>query len=228
MDHYPNTAISFEKRQFVMRGLYTTDIMFKRWQRQNAFYELGLLQTIRAYKRRGTYVDIGANLGNHSIFFANFCLATSLVAVEAHPAIYAVLLKNLASNVPGKVICTTENKAVLDKDGNTVAVGIIDPKNVGGTKVTDKGATTVQTITVDTLVRDKNKIAVIKMDIEGCERRALLGAIDTIEKHKPLVAMEASNAAEFRQLNTVMDSLGYKTVFKTDKKPASYLWVPRG
>jgi hypothetical protein len=65
------------------------------------------------------------------------------------------------------------------------------------------------------------------MDIEGCERRALVGAVQTINNCRPLVAMEAGTPDELRQLTTVMKTFNYKIVFRTKKNPASYLWVPK-
>lgn len=211
----------------MMAGLCETDLMFKRWRRHRKFYELDLLNAIRKRNVRGKYIDIGANLGNHSVFFANFCKATSLLALEAHPEIYKVLCENLARHIPTTVPRVSANFAVMDHDGQHVTMGPINPNNVGSTSICSTTAGAIPTITLDTLVGDSVDVAVIKMDIEGYERYALAGALFTIDRCRPLVAMEAGTDEELQDLNAVMQPRGYEIVFRTKKNPASYLWVPK-
>lgn len=56
-----------------------------------------------------------------------------------------------------------------------------------GSRVSDAGED-VKCDTLDRLLEGK-KISFIKMDIEGAERRAVMGARDIIEKNKPVLAI---------------------------------------
>ena len=55
-----------------------------------------------------------------------------------------------------------------------------------------------KTISIDDFVKDNKieKIDFIKMDIEGCELKALHGAINTLKKHKPKLAIAAYHKYE--------------------------------
>jgi FkbM family methyltransferase len=209
----------------MLAGLYDTDIMFRRWRRHNVFYELSLLDKIRSYNARGMYIDVGANLGNHSVFFANFCKATTLLTIEAHPAIHKVLALNLRNYV--KIPYVSFNCAAAAVDGGHVTMSGIDEDNVGATAIVNHHEGPITTVTIDGLVADHVDVAVIKMDIEGYERHALLGALQTIDRCRPLVAMEAWTEEELQALDDIIRVHGYEIVFRTEKNPASYLWMPK-
>ena len=106
--------------------------MIRRFHKDHKFYELGLLETIKELDISGTYVDVGANIGNHAIFFANFCKCNKLICVEAHKEICEVLKINVDKHV--KIPTTIINSAMVDKLG-FAEIGPINPGNVGSTRV---------------------------------------------------------------------------------------------
>lgn len=57
-----------------------------------------------------------------------------------------------------------------------------------GSKVADSGVETVQAVSIDEIVKDE-RVTYIKMDVEGAEMRALMGAKRTIMKNRPRLAI---------------------------------------
>ena len=72
-----------------------------------------------------------------------------------------------------------------------------------------------KSLSIDDLVQKENmsKVDFIKMDIEGAEPKALLGAINTIKRFKPKLAISIyHNLNDYSQIATWIDNLrqGYR------------------
>lgn len=65
---------------------------------QRVFYEREELEIIATHFKGGTFVDIGANVGNHSIFAAKFLGASKVIAFEPSPTAYVIFKCNIALN----------------------------------------------------------------------------------------------------------------------------------
>lgn len=76
-------------------------------------YESRMLEFIRSLNKKGTYVDVGANIGNHSVFFDKFCKSDKVVAIEPIKQIFDVLSENIDLNKARKT--TTLNIAASSK-----------------------------------------------------------------------------------------------------------------
>lgn len=61
--------------------------------------------------------------------------------------------------------------------------------NLGSSTISENGSETIQTIDLDTFMKDKGKVGFLKMDIEGAEMEALIGAKETIKRDKPNLAI---------------------------------------
>jgi hypothetical protein len=63
------------------------------------FYETEELTIIaQFFPRGGVFVDIGANVGNHSIYVCNYLEPLQVVAIEPNPVVIPILKINLALN----------------------------------------------------------------------------------------------------------------------------------
>jgi Met-10+ like-protein len=63
------------------------------------FYEAEELDIIRRhFKENGVFVDIGANVGNHTIFASKLLKAEKVIPFELHPDALAILTTNIALN----------------------------------------------------------------------------------------------------------------------------------
>lgn len=137
-------------------------------------------------------LDCGANIGLFSIWASNRC--QTIYAFEPGSENIDSLRENLRLNQINNV-CVVP-LAILDKQsfvrlllnrsrGNSV---IGDDSKLNGAEEIES----VQSTSIDEFCEKEGSIRVdfIKMDIEGAEECAALGASETIKKHKPRLAIE--------------------------------------
>lgn len=154
-----------------------------------AEYEPGVSALIRKYAR-GVCLDIGANAGWLTDIMSE--TADEVHAFEPHPTNVRKLCKMLPKNVTVHVV------AVCDRDGE---VAFFDCKDTAGGHALWNPAKAANN--VKTRARPKQRIVqacrldtlhlspqFIKIDVEGAEYAVLKGAVQTIEKHRPVVVLE--------------------------------------
>lgn len=120
------------------------------------------------------FIDVGANVGIYSIWVTTITGATS-VAFEANPETYGKLQRNIRLNqLEPKIF--THNCAVGEKRGS---VNITTSKG-GLDHIVADGVENKQTALIEMVALDHQEIALnpaaIKMDVEGYEMNALIGA----------------------------------------------------
>ena len=139
------------------------------------WYELSNLQFIQSLQIEGNYVDVGAYIGTHSMFFDLFCPSSIVYSFEPQPKIYPKLVRNLEANGASK--CKTFNVALSDVPGKGTV-----PGEYGGARLTyqtQPSPGTVDIITLDSLgLKD---IKLMKVDAEHSELRVLKGAEETLK-----------------------------------------------
>jgi FkbM family methyltransferase len=142
----------------------------------------------------GTFIDMGANIGVHSLLAAlRSGREGKVLALEASPVTFPILVDNLASaGCPGAVAV---NVAVWDAPG-IIAFSHI-PHIIGGSHVNPTADENWQVFTVpcdslDNLAEKAGleRVDLIKIDVEGSEIRALLGAQATLSRYKPPIIVE--------------------------------------
>ena len=134
------------------------------------------------------FIDIGANIGVHSIYFsASF---SAIYAFEAHPRTYELLKFN-----------TFEYSNIKTKH---VGIGAVQKKmrlssnrhNLGGSSFRydqDQGQYfDVNIVSLDSLRNLFDEVGVIKIDVEGMEKEVIDGALEIISSDKPIVLFEHS------------------------------------
>lgn len=92
------------------------------------------------------------------------------------------------------------------KKGAYSSKGIIkfDGEKGGISKIDENGNDVIETITIDELICDDDKVTFIKMDIEGAELEALKGVAETIRRDKPRLAISIYHKPE-----DIIDILSY-------------------
>jgi len=130
-------------------------------------------------------VDIGANIGHHSLCFARAVGPQGRVyCFEPDPENHALLKRNAQANGYGNVIA--EQKAVSDRTG-TLRLYQSD-ENRGDHRIFDPhdGRASVEVATVrldDYFAEQDGPISLIKMDIQGAKYAALQGMRGLIERN---------------------------------------------
>lgn len=182
----------------------------------NAFYERDLLEHLwRVVAHKGTFVDVGANIGNHTLFFARY-MASRVVAFEPHPRNYDILTSVVATNQLAHV--TTVPIGVSSASGvATLALPAGVSKNAGSftmqIQVPTEGSVDVPVNTLDQLLKGHNEpITLIKIDVEGHEEHVLSGARGILVEHRPHLIIEAHLPEHLSAIQSQLKPLGYRTL----------------
>jgi FkbM family methyltransferase len=137
-------------------------------------------------------LDIGANIGNHSIAFAQ--IAKQVFSFEPHPITFQLLSLNTSRHKNVRAFNlgasnTTQTLSAFSPLGNMGATSICSDNSNGQNK--SEGVVDLQLAPIDELKEISGfEIGFIKIDVEGHEYQALQGLKKTLEKNYPIVALE--------------------------------------
>ena len=160
------------------------------------FYEAEELDIIRRYFRQnGVFVDIGANVGNHTIFASKILNAQKVIPFELHPDALALLTTNIASNN-----CQNVDESFLGYGVSSSGEPLSPQRasygnNLAGVRFKPQGSGDAQsfpTICTDVALNDI-WVDFIKIDIEGMEMDAIKSLDQTIKRCRPTIFVEIDN-----------------------------------
>ncbi|MDD4735021.1 MAG: FkbM family methyltransferase [Kiritimatiellae bacterium] len=137
-------------------------------------------------------IDGGGCYGDTATYFANKAGASGAVHVfEFVPSNLEIMRKNLELNFDLEKRVTIAEKALWNRSGQSVYVRDNGPGSSVSMEHKDGFDTQTQTVTIDDYVAQTGlkKVDFIKMDIEGAEGNALLGAEHTIRSMHPKLAI---------------------------------------
>lgn len=149
-------------------------------------YELINLVKTWLIAKPKSFVDVGANIGNHSHFYS--LKGAKVVAFEPVPANFALLEQNLPDG-------QCHNSAVGSSDEDLEMIAF--PNSFGNSHV--RGALTLEEdddgirVLVESRRLDDStfeSIDLLKIDAEGWEMEVLRGAERSIAKHSPVIWIE--------------------------------------
>ncbi len=181
---------------------------------------------------------MGANLGYHTVSLSKLVgNSGKVVAFEPQRITFQQLNCNIFLNKLDNVY--TYNAAVGEENSEVYMEQVDYYKVVEGYYGTNIGNTSISNnrigdkvskITLDSL--NLPKCNFIKLDIQGCELLALMGARNTILKHRPIlfIEMEIQHLIKFNTtveyLQQYIFTLGYK-IFRIDNDyPHDYICIP--
>jgi FkbM family methyltransferase len=160
-------------------------------------------------------VDIGANIGNHSVFFANYF--KNVFSFEPNPITYEVLKINSKYASPKKNI---QSYCLGLSDRNAELHFEVNSSNIGGSRIIQEKNKLDSNNFIEILVKRADEldalkeanIGLIKIDVEGHEINALKGAHEIIIKNKPIIIFEQHASEIYDGTSAVisyLESLGY-------------------
>lgn len=187
-------------------ALIEDDAYFTKWVKETGRldHHQGFLKVLKPYLK-GTVLDIGANIGTHTIYYANH--ASRVLAFEPNPVAFECLQYNMRH-------CLNTTLYPNAVSNHTAKVDIVPQGDNYGAVYTLPGSQ-IPTITIDSL--DLDACNFMKVDVEGDELAVLLGAEQTIRKYKPVMCIEcnehtlARKGMDGNHLIIHIQSLGYKT-----------------
>ncbi len=201
------------------------DLMMRLIRRNACFYEIDLLEHLLVRgPTHGVFVDVGANIGNHSVFFGKF-MADHVVAVEPSPVARACLEKNLRANdIGGR--STVVACGVGAVAGRARAVAPEEhPHNLGTTRLSDDRDGDIEVRTLDEVVAEHvpAPVSLVKIDVEGMELDVLRGASRLLEEQRPQIVIETDRITDAER---VLGAHGYRCVGRFCATPTYHFTDP--
>lgn len=184
------------------------DRIQKRILLTRTFYEepiLSFLNENMGLKGRRV-VDVGANMGNHTVFFGVVSEVTSCLSFEPAPRAFSTLSKNIEINGLSNV--ARASSAALSDAASTLTIGEYYADNQGMTSFVEDENGSTHSTTLDDVVGDVG-IDFLKIDVEGMAIKVLKGARGCLQTHKPNVLVELIKG-EFEEADTLLRSHGYR------------------
>jgi len=185
-------------------------------------YESAELEVIRQHLRPDSiFIDIGANIGMHSIRAERKGLHNcSVLAIEADESTFRALQINVIENSRSRQV--EARRAVL---WSSITILGWEGRQLehGHNHATAANAGTSDVVTSETLdsmlegIGTKSRVSVIKIDVEGAELEVLKGAERTLRAQKPALVIEIEdkylvrNGANGADIKAFLRSLGYHT-----------------
>ena len=167
---------------------YENDYIMKCIIKNKTFYENIILDNISYFldDNRECCVDIGANIGNHSIYFSKILKYKNVHSFEPQIDIYKILLDNIKLN-------SLETKIIPYKAGlySKKCKCSIDHKisdNCGGVKFKEDNNGNFEFHTLDEY--NLRNVSLLKIDVEGLGYEVLKGCDNFFKYNKPVIWLE--------------------------------------
>jgi len=167
------------------------------------FYEQGALEALKGLVRPGqTVVDVGANIGNHTVYFAGEagCRAT------------------LAMNDLGDRVDPSHLGKAVSSFVGTIPFRFVRDDYSFVTEGQEEGATPTPCLTLDSLGLEQ--CALLKIDVDGGEPGVLEGARDVLARLRPVVSIEVLNF-NTRKVLGLFEAYGYD-ILREDSRNEAY------
>lgn len=168
-------------------------------------YENGKIADYIRKNADGIVLDIGANIGNHSLYFTKEVGARKVIAFEPIRETCWILERNIEiNNLTDKV--ELHRVGLSDKKGQANIINDYDYNNSGGNCLEIRENSDISLVALDDF--GFKNVLFIKIDVEGMETLVLRGATETIKRSKPYIWVE-SFQDRFQETNRILAEMGY-------------------
>ena len=178
-------------------------------------YEKEYLEYLATFVAKGKetiFIDVGANVGHHSIFMSR--IASVVHSFEPNPTVRKLLEQKIHANSKKNIVVHDVGLGKQDEGldyftptganhGTGSFVKGYSPNN-------ENSPTLLQVVNGDKYITKLNlpRIDLVKIDVEGFEKNVLIGLKETLILHRPVLAIEFSkqtresfvNLEEFQKL----------------------------
>ncbi len=189
------------------------------------FYEREELALIAQHFTGGSYVDIGANVGNHAVYIGALLGAERMHLFEPNPQAFRMLEVNIALNNL-TAISSLNLLGLSDAAGSSAMVHMTN--NLGAARL-DSGEGEGDNVT---LVRgddvlEGEAVDFIKIDVEGHELEVLSGLEGVLRDQRPKLFVEVEDC-NCEAVSALMTDDGYREAETMQRYPgrSNYLYVP--
>jgi FkbM family methyltransferase len=140
-----------------------------------------------------TFVDVGANIGQHTLFCSRVVGPTgNVISFEPIPHLYEQVKRSIEANAMANV--NLLNLGCGEKENSMTLY--INKANIGASSViapsvdNKEEKVTIHIVKAEDKLLPYKKVDLIKIDVEGYEYQALLGLEKIIERDKPVLFIE--------------------------------------
>ncbi|EHR01332.1 FkbM family methyltransferase [Bradyrhizobium sp. WSM471] len=202
-------------------------------QLHKSFYEQNILERLKYSIPEGAIIaDIGANVGNHTVYFGLFCRPAKVYVFEPNTHLQSILKKNIELNHLTSVDQSYLRFGISGSDFEA-KIRVSSSENWGnGHLVSVNSAGSAEVFSENVSVRALDSFEIkeldfIKADVEGHELALLEGAQETLKRCQPAIFIEVGQK-RIEQVTFLLESLGYRLIdFVTMYRgQGNYLFVP--
>lgn len=197
----------------------------------NGFYEKELLEKMCSLgaSPSGVVLDIGANIGNHTLYFSR--VFSRVIAFEPSRSNCWILKANLHLNRVSNVVLV--EKAVGEKAGYA-RLSNENPHDTNNALLnstfqsTAAGDDQVEIVVGDEVLaqmREERPVSLVKIDVEGNEAKVIQGLQQTIRQHKPLIFWEAFTLDKVNESRALLEEMGYRHFYHVTARRHSSRWA---
>jgi FkbM family methyltransferase len=185
----------------------------------------GFNSILDVVKRAKVILDIGANIGNSSLFFASHNPSAIIHAFEPHPETYLRAGVNIGMNQFTNIKL---HNLGLGEEKASLKLYEVNEHNPGMNRILEKDLDLPYKIVpiekLDTFVKEAGipKVDLIKIDVEGYEYTVLKGAKELLNRHFPVLFIELDdtnlkeNNKSARELLQLLADIGYRHFARAD------------
>ena len=179
------------------------------------YYEIENIKKVIEFKdvkkkiQNGYCLDIGANIGNHTLFFAKE-LGAKVISFEPVYETFRILKKNININCLDEQV-EIYNVGVSTQKGKG-CIYSYNYDNIGGTSLAvGNDDADIDLIAIDEFISVDKQVSFMKIDVEGMELDVLKGAVELIKRCKPYIMLESFDK-KFEDVKTFLEGLGYEYI----------------
>jgi FkbM family methyltransferase len=173
-------------------------------------WEEATINYIKANRGIGDVITAGAFFGDALPALSKTAPSEAKVwAFEPNPENYRCAAITVLMNDLNNVSLT---RGALGAERGCSRMLVTDPEGSslgGAARLSAQGEVTVDVFAIDQIVPTDRQVTVLHLDVEGSEETALVGALETIRRNRPILILEQLPTPASR-VQQVLESLGYR------------------
>lgn len=169
------------------------------------FWDQETVEALAPFVSGKHILDIGSNVGNHSVFWGKLSGAASIQAFEPITETYDILERNVSLNNLSKIV-KTHRVALGAADGSGDPVSIPSNRMQATVHSRKDGGGAIRIRTLDSYKLRNVQFA--KIDVEGHTLAMLQGGLETFKRCTPSLYIELF-PHEFDRCRELLDANGY-------------------
>lgn len=223
---------AYRDRVFRFRSYSDADAITRRMTKYGTFYEPDLLEYSLDLLDLcglddGLIVDVGANFGNHSTFWAALS-GLHVVSIEANARLVPILAENLRANArPDVSTLIAGGAGAASGQGRMRLEGRAAGQwGLGSVEVVGASDSAEETFAIHTVEdwlqrsgRAGMPVRLLKVDVEGAEVDVLRGAARLLQTDRPEIFAEAATPDARQALDDCLAPLGYSRLARFCSTP---------